>query len=65
VLELVRLEAENIRYSEELWVGQGTLRFFSSELEEHMPLAPKEIIGAYYFSSGYTFPGGEILHRWV
>ncbi len=65
VLELVRLKAENIRYSEELWVGQGALKFFPSELEEHMPLAPKEIMGAYHFSSGYTFPGGEILHRWV
>jgi acetoacetate decarboxylase len=41
------------------------LRFFPSEIEEHLPLAPLEILGAYHFSSGYSFPGGEVLHRWV
>jgi hypothetical protein len=56
VLELVRLKAENIRYSEELWVGQGTLRFFSSELEEHMPLAPKEDHGRLPFQFRLYLP---------
>jgi Acetoacetate decarboxylase (ADC) len=53
VLELVRLGAENVRYGEDLWAGRGTLRFFPSEIEEHLPLAPLEILGAYHFSSGY------------
>src|SRR5262249_61660734 len=65
VLELVRLGAENARYGDNLWAGRGTLRFFPSEIEEHLPLAPLEILGAYHFSSGYSFPGGEVLHRWV
>jgi acetoacetate decarboxylase len=65
VLELVRLGAENVRYGENIWAGRGTLRFFPSEIEEHLPLAPLEILGAYHFSSGYSFPGGEVLHRWV
>ena len=65
VLELVRLGAENVRYGENLWSGRGTLTFFPSEIEEHMPLAPLEVLGAYRFSSGYSFPGGQVLHRWV
>ena len=65
VLELVKLGAENVRYGEDLWAGSGTLKFFSSEIEEHLPLAPLEILGAYHFRSGYSFPGGEVLHRWV
>ncbi len=65
VLELVRLGAENVRYSEDIWTGDGELAFYPSEIEEHMPLRPEEIIGAYHYSSGYTFPGGEVLHSWV
>jgi acetoacetate decarboxylase len=64
VLELVRLGAENVRYGEVVWAGTGALRFFPSEIEEHMPLAPREVLGAYRYSSGYSFPGGEVLHRW-
>jgi len=52
-------------HGENLWAGRGTLRFFPSEIEEHLPLAPLEILGAYHFSSGYSFPGGEVLHRSV
>jgi len=65
VLELVSLGAENVRYGDDIWAGEGSLRFFPSEIEEHMPLAPREIIGAYHYTSGYTFPGGQVLHRWV
>jgi Acetoacetate decarboxylase (ADC) len=48
-----------------LWAGRGTLTFFPSEIEEHMSFAPLEVLGAYHFSSGYSFPGGQVLHRWV
>lgn len=65
VLELVRLGAENVRYGENIWAGKGTLKFFQSDIEEHMPLAPEEVVSAYHFSSGYSFPGGEVLHSWV
>jgi acetoacetate decarboxylase len=65
VLELVELGATDIRLGCEAWTGNGTLRFFPSDLEEHMPLAPLEVLGGYRFSSGYTYPGGKVLHRWV
>jgi acetoacetate decarboxylase len=65
VLELVKLGVENVTIGEEIWAGKGGLRFLPSEVEEHLPLAPKEIIGAYRFTSGYTYPGGEVLHSWV
>ncbi|MFA5904667.1 MAG: acetoacetate decarboxylase family protein, partial [Desulfobacula sp.] len=65
VLELVKLGAENIRISKDIWVGKGDLTFFPSDLEEHMPLKPLKVSHAYYYSSGYTFPGGEVLHSWV
>lgn len=64
VRELVRLGADQVRFGEETWGGRGSLRFFPAELEEHMDLAPTEIIGAYRYSSGYSFPGGEVLYRW-
>jgi hypothetical protein len=51
-LELVRLGAEDVRYDEDVWLGRGTLRFFPSEIEEHLPLAPLEILGAYHFRLG-------------
>jgi acetoacetate decarboxylase len=65
VLELVKLGAENVKISKDIWMGEGALTFFPSELEEHMPLKPRKINRAYYFSSGYSFPGGEVLHSWV
>jgi len=65
VLELVRLGVANLRFSEDIWAGNGTLTFFPSEIEEHMTLVPREIIGAYHFGLGYSFPGGEVLYKWV
>jgi len=65
VLELVKLGATNWQWDPNVWAGQGDLKFFPSEIEEHMPLAPKEIIGAYRFRNGYTFPGAEVLHDWL
>ena len=63
VLELVKLGAENARYGD-IWTGAGEIKFFPSDVEEHMLLAPREVLGAYRYSSGYTFPGGKVLHRW-
>jgi acetoacetate decarboxylase len=65
VLELVRLGAENVRYGEAAWAGRGTLQFFPSEIEEHGLLAPREVIAAFRYSCGYSFPGGEVLYRWA
>jgi acetoacetate decarboxylase len=65
VLELVKLKAENKRLGKDIWKGSGTLKFYESEIEEHFLLRPEEVLGAYMFSSGYTFPGGEVLYSWV
>lgn len=65
VLELVRLGANNVSYGEETWAGSGGLKFFPSQIEEHELLAPREVLGAYRYSSGYTFPGAEVLHSWA
>ncbi len=65
VLELVRLGAENQKMGETAWEGGGDLKFFPSEIEEHMDLIPREILGAYHYSSGYSFPGGEVIHDWL
>lgn len=65
VLELVRLGAENVQYGERFWSGKGSLEFYPSDIEAHGNLMPEQVMGAYHFLSGYTFLGGEVLHRWT
>lgn len=65
VCELVKLGATNRKADPVAWAGKGELEFYPSELEEHMGLAPKEIIGAYWFRNGYTFDGAEVLHDYT
>jgi len=65
VLELVKLGATDWHWDPVVWAGKGDLKFFPSEIEEHMCLAPKEIVGAYRFRNGYTFPGAEVVHDWL
>lgn len=65
VLELVTLGSENRKTGEVVWMGKGNLAFFPSEIEEHTLLEPREVLGAFAFSSGYTFPGGKVLYSWV
>ena len=64
VLELVELGAENVRFGEDIWTGPATLRLLPSDLEEHTSLGPLEVLEGYHYHSGYTFPGGRVLHRW-
>lgn len=65
VLELVTLGSENRSVGDTVWKGSGHLDFYPSHIEEHMPLRPVEVLEAVAFSSGYTFPGGKVLHSWV
>lgn len=65
VLELVRLGAENWNWDPVMFAGTAELEFFPSAIEEHMPLAPIEVLGGYRFSNGYTFDGGTVLHDWT
>jgi acetoacetate decarboxylase len=63
VLELVKLGAQIVRLGEAVWLGDGYLRFFPSEIEKNMDLAPQEIFDGYHYFSGYKFPGGEVVHN--
>jgi Acetoacetate decarboxylase len=65
VCELVKLGSQDWRYDADIWAGKGELKFFPSEIEEHMDLAPEEVLGAYRFRNGYTFAGAERLYSWV
>lgn len=64
VCELVKLGATNWSYDEKIWYGEGSLKFYESEIEEHTDFMPQEILGAYRFRNGYTFPGAERLYDW-
>lgn len=65
VCELVKLGAVNKKSDPVAWAGSGELEFYPSELEEHMPLAPKEVLGAYWFRNGYTFNGAEVIYDYT
>lgn len=65
VCELVKLGATNKMSDPVAWAGSGELEFYPSELEEHTSLAPKEVLGAYWFRNGYTFDGAEVLHDYT
>lgn len=64
VCELVALHMEDFRFGE-AWSGEGSIKLYPSEIEEHSRLVPKEIVGAYYYTNGCTITGGDVLHRWV
>jgi acetoacetate decarboxylase len=65
VLELVSLGSESWKWDPVIWAGKGELEFFPSDLEDHMSLAPVEVLGGYRYRNGYTFDGGEVLHDWT
>ena len=65
VLDLVKLGATNWKWDPVIWKGKPELEFFPSEIEEHMSLKPVELLGAYRYYNGYTFPGGGIVHDWL
>lgn len=65
VLELVKLGATNWNWDPVVWAGAGELEFFPSEIEEHMALKPKRIIGAYRYKNGYTFDGAQVVYNWL
>ena len=65
VCELVKLGATNKQADPVAWAGSGALEFYPSELEEHMPLKPKKVLGAYWFRNGYTFDSAILLHDYL
>lgn len=64
VLELVRIELDTVRYGD-VWSGNATIKLLPSEIEEHTRLVPQSVIGGYFFTSGSTVTGGQVLHSWV
>jgi acetoacetate decarboxylase len=64
VLELVRLDVEDVDYGD-VWRGDATIELFPSEVEEHTRLAPNGVVGGYLFSGRTTVTGGRVLHSWV
>lgn len=65
VCKLVKLGAANKQSDPVAWAGSGELEFYPSEIEELMPLAPKEVLGAYWFRNGYTFDKAELLYDYM
>lgn len=64
VCELVRMNAYDSVYSDNIFAGKADLRLIPSELEEFTRLEVKEILGGYYYENGCSIPDGEILHDW-
>jgi len=64
VCELVTLNMENFQKGD-VWKGKGTFEMYSASFEEYIKLAPREIVGAYYYTNGCTITGGKVLHNWV
>lgn len=46
-----------------IWEGHADIKVFDSPFEELKALEPKEIIGGYYHSFGYTMIGGEVVEQ--
>ncbi|MGN0837834.1 MAG: acetoacetate decarboxylase family protein [Pyramidobacter sp.] len=65
ICELVKLGAINRTSDPVVWAGKGELQFYPSELEEHIGLAPREVLGAYWFRNGYTFDKAQILYDYT
>ena len=58
--ELVTMKSYDAE-SSEIWQGDAELRFSPSPTEELEPIAPQEMIGAYYRSVGVTWREGTRL----
>jgi hypothetical protein len=43
------------------WTGTAEIELFDSPTEELAALAPREMIGAYYRSVGFSWRGGTVL----
>ena len=49
----------------ELWKGEGELEYLPSLFEEHVAIAPKEILGAYIIPVGFRIEGTRLIHDYV
>jgi acetoacetate decarboxylase len=46
-----------------IWYGDAEITLFDSPFDELKALEPKEMLGSYYHSFGYTFAGGKVLEQ--
>ena len=44
----------------DVWQGDAELEFLASEFEEHMPLAPVEVLGGFKCAVAFTITGAEV-----
>jgi acetoacetate decarboxylase len=64
--QLVGIPDEEVTGVGERWIGKDAeLEFYPSELEEHMMLAPKRIIGSYYQELGLRHNGIRVLYDFL
>lgn len=63
VHQLIQTVSSNITFGE-VWAGEGSLSFHESELEEHIAIKPKEVIGAYLIPVGFTIKGTKLIHSY-
>ncbi|WP_232698564.1 acetoacetate decarboxylase family protein [Brevibacillus daliensis] len=62
VYELVNVAGVDKEFSP-VWEGTAEINIFDSPIEELKSLEPKEILGAYYHSFGYTLHGGKVIQQ--
>jgi acetoacetate decarboxylase len=60
--EVVRVRTQGRRVSD-VWKAEGEVRFYPAENEELLPFSRHRVETAYFFRSGWTNPGGALVHR--
>ncbi|MYA30462.1 MAG: hypothetical protein F4Y31_04425 [Gammaproteobacteria bacterium] len=63
VHDLTQMVMSGLEQGETL-AGEGTLEFCPADNEELMPLAPKEVLGAYWMPMGFLLDGVRIVHQY-
>lgn len=63
VHDLTQMVMSGLKQGETL-AGEGALEFCPADNEELMPLAPKEVLGAYWMPMGFMLDGVRIVHQY-
>ena len=63
VHDLTQMIMSGLQQGETL-AGDGSLEFCPADNEELMPLAPKEVLGAYWMPMGFMLEGVRIVHQY-
>ena len=63
VHDLTQMVMSGLQQGETL-TGEGSLEFCAADNEELMPLAPREVLGAYWMPMGFKLEGVRIVHQY-